>query len=155
MHVSHLEGPIRNALSYWRDLFSGATVCIVGNAEVTEPPVFPVDEHDVVIRFNDCVRGGFRGTKTSLYCTADGRSLSLNPRSRRIAGVLTASTGSRSDPRKDCSWHFVGLELESELGCWPSSGLMAFYVACLLGARHVSLVGMTLAPSLQRVSPPM
>jgi hypothetical protein len=119
------ESPAGNIPDYWQSRLAGKRVCIVGNAPSLEIPHPPINEHDIVIRFNDCVRGGPWGTKTSFYCTTLRKEIRTNPEGFRVEGVPLVLTGPQSSGNDELTWEFAGRELTHSLGWWPSSGLMA------------------------------
>lgn len=138
-------------LEYWSGKLSGKSVCIVGNGPIgSMPPASAVDEHDVVIRFNDCSNDGELGYKTSIYCTTLRKEVTTDAESFKDEGVLVVYTGRHAEPDAYLSWSGVGHKLSERLHCWPSSGLMAVYLAQICTASQLTLVGMTLAPSLVR-----
>lgn len=144
------EGHTGNIPAYWQSQLSGKRVCIVGNAPSLEIPHPPIDEHDIVIRFNDCVRGGPWGTKTSFYCTTLKKEVRTNPECFRAEGIPLVFTGSQPWGKDALTWEFAGRELAHHLGCWPSSGLMAAYIACASKAAHITLAAMTFAYPIAR-----
>lgn len=125
-------------------------VCIVGNAPEISPPEIPVDEHDVVFRFNNFKTGGEWGVKITHYCTTFRKEGCMPFKDYVPEDVQVLETCSRPRTSGGVSLAGIGYVLGRRLGCWPSSGLMACYLACLSGASLVTLVGMTLAPSLRR-----
>lgn len=144
------ERPTGNIPAYWQSRLSGKRVCIVGNAPALETPHPPIDEHDIVIRFNDCVRGGPWGTKTSFYCTTLRKEVRTNPEDFRAEDIPLVFTGPQPSGNDELTWEFAGRELAHHLGCWPSSGLMAAHIACASRAAHVTLAAMTFAYPLTR-----
>ena len=154
--ISHLVSGLSNERhtgnipAYWQNRLSGKRVCIVGNAPSLEIPHHPIDEHDIVIRFNDCIRGGPWGTKTSFYCTTLRKEVRTNPEGFRAAGIPLVLTGPRPSENDELTWEFAGHELAQHLGCWPSSGLMAAYIAIASKAAHVTLTAMTFACPIAR-----
>jgi len=134
----------------WKACFRGKRVCLVGNAPEPWPPNLPIDEHDVIVRFNDCVRGGSWGSLTSIYCTTLRKEVRTDPRQMQAEGIPVVFTGSKPDGESKLAWKFVGVDLEPSLGCWPSSGLMAVCIAMACQASHITLAAFTLAPPLAR-----
>lgn len=137
---------------FWADRLKGKRICIVGNAPSMYPTQTPIDEHDVVFRFNDYVQGGEWGSRTSYYCTTMRKEVRTDPNSVRAKNIPLVNTSSNPSGACELSWKFAGVELEQSVGCWPSSGLMAAYIACACKAEHVTLAAMTLAPTLIRES---
>lgn len=139
-----------NILAYWQRRLSGKRVCIVGNAPSLEIPHPPIDQHDIVIRFNDCIRGGSWGTKISFYCTTLRKEVRTDPEYLRAEGIPVVFTGPQPSGNYELTWDFAGQELARSLGCWPSSGLMAVYITCACKAAHVTLSAMALAYPIVR-----
>lgn len=137
---------------YWTDHLEGKRICIVGNAPSITSTRIPIDEHDVIFRFNDNLQGGEWGTRTSYYCTTMRKEVRTAPNSVRAKAIPLVFTGRNPVGSYDLSWGFSGVDLERSLGCWPSSGLMAVHIACASMAEHVTLAAMTLAPTLIRES---
>ncbi len=136
---------------YWADKLRGKSVCIVGNGPIGHmPAACDVDDHDVVIRFNDFVKGGALGNKTDIYGTTLRKEVTTDAQSIKAEGASVVYTGRHAEPEAYLSWSGIGRELSKQLLCWPSSGLMAVYLAHTCKTSQLTLVGMNLAPSLAR-----
>ena len=112
---------------FWRSQLAGKRVCIIGNAPSIVPPRLSIDEHDIVIRFNDYALGGLWGSKTSFYCSTFRKEVRTDPDCMRAEGVPLVCTGSQPFGKEELTWEFAGSDLEHRVGCWPSSGLMAIH----------------------------
>lgn len=134
----------------WVDRLQGKRICIVGNAPSMIPTRIPVDDHDVIFRFNNYIQGGEWGSRTTYYCTTMRKEVRTDPNVVRAKNIPLVFTGHNPSGAFEHSWEFAGVELENSLGCWPSSGLMAFYIACASKAAHITLAAMALGPSIIR-----
>lgn len=126
-------------------------MCIVGNGPVgASAPGEDVDGHDVVVRFNDMQLDGPLGRRVDVYVTTFRHDVRTSPLEMinlgaRLATLSRAAIPESIEGRVDV-WEDAARALEIELGCWPSSGLAAFYEAVRQRARRITLVAMNLAP---------
>lgn len=132
----------------------GRTVCIVGNGPLEET-VAPnrIDGHDAVVRFNRHPPVPGAGTRTTLHVT-NLRPETAAAVAAAVADDIPIATASVGGDRPAVRWDGLAAQLETVLGCPPSSGLVAIAAAILARPLHLTIVGMDLAPRFSWVGRP-